>query len=631
MFKNENTQNFFNFFKKITKAEVINIKQYEKYSDIPSKYKWNLEDILKGKSLEELISEYKTLYEKRIETKEEKYDSLDKYLLDIEISEKLTLLSFKINNYLSNNLNTNVVDSKWLSEGKKWELLKSNLVQKFGSEINRFYKHIDKMRLWKEDNRLKNYKLGIQDLINSFDHKLSDEVEEYIVQTQIGNPDPHEIFGILTDSELDYGYVTSSKGKKIKLTRANRSKLLKSDDKAIRKGAYYNFINSYLKHKSSLSSTLYQHFNSLVIEAKIRKYSSTVEMLTYDDKVDEKTITNIYLEILKHKKIVAQYRKFFKIFYQKKFKEKCEKWDSSRELVDVKSEYTVEEAKELVRTSLKPFGKEYLDQINKALDENWIDFMIAKSKRSGAYSIGGSFGLNKKYILMNFNGQLGSVETLAHELGHSMHSYYSDTRQPLPLSQYPIFLAEIASIFNELMLFDYLLQTSNNDKLKFKILDLTINGFLGTVWRQIEWSNYEYDLYKAIEKNEPVNNWEAISELYYKNSKKYSLSSKTKKYKEEDVFGSIYVPHFYYGFYVYKYAIGQLCAIYFFNEYKQKGQKALENYVNNFLSAGCSDHPLEILKKVGIDLNDTNYYRKGFEYLDVLIKQWIALGKKIFK
>ncbi|MCU9935812.1 M3 family metallopeptidase [Mycoplasmopsis cynos] len=208
-----------------------------------------------------------------------------------------------------------------------------------------------------------------------------------------------------------------------------------------------------------------------------------------------------------------------------------------------------------------------------------------------------------------------------------MHSYYSDKYNDLNNSDYPIFLIEIASIFNELMLFDYLLENSNNEKLKFNILNSIISGFEGTVLKQTMWANYEYDLYKMIDEGKTNSSYDSISKIYFENVKKYTLKEKV-SYSNLNTIASIYVPHYYYHFYVYKYAIGQLVAIYFFKQYKKEGKVALENYIKNFLSAGCSDYPLEILKKVGVDLKDDMFYEQGFEYLKEAVDQWTKLGKK---
>ncbi|WP_051449488.1 oligoendopeptidase F [Mycoplasmopsis cricetuli] len=606
------------------------IKQYSKYNHIPKKYRFDLDDILQGKTIEQLIDEYKIIFQKRIIIKDSKYNSIENYLEDIKLHEKLTLLEYKIHNYISNHISTNVVDPKFNKLSQEFNFLNQQLSDQFGSEINRFELHIEKIKLWKENTKLKSYKHHIENDILELKHKLSNEIEEYAQQEAFGSPSLTKIFSILTNSELDYGTIVSSKGKKYPLNPTNRIKFMQSNDSQLRKQAYKNYIQAFLKHKESLANILYQHFKTLTVHAKLRHYDSTVQMLTYNDKVSDQILQKLYSQVSVQKNILLKYKKFRAKFYKIKFNEKYNNWDSKRKLVNVKSEYSIEEAKKIVQKALAPFGKEYIEQINKALTENWIDFLPANSKRSGAYSIGSSYGIDKKYILMNFKGDLDSVETLAHELGHSMHSYFSDTRQDLINSNYPIFLAEIASIYNELMLFDYLLENSNNIKLKFQILENMIDGFVGTVLRQVEWSNYEYELYKAIEQGTAAPSFESLSKIYYQNSLKYSLN-KNKKYSQENTFASIYVPHFYYDFYVYKYAIGQLSANYFFAKYKLEGVAVLNEYIDNFLSAGCSDDPINILKKSGIDLESDQFYNLGFKYLKNLIDQYVDLGKQIFK
>ncbi|VEU74339.1 Oligoendopeptidase F, plasmid [Mycoplasmopsis citelli] len=608
----------------------MKIKQYSKYEDVPQQYRFDLEDILGGLTIEDLINQYEHLYNQRIAVKDSKYNSLQDYLADLKLSEQLSGLTFKIHNYISNHISTNVVDPRFKKLDEDFAFLNEGLSERFGSETNRFYANIDKMKLWKEDPALKEYKHSIENLILDFEHKLSDEVEEFIQKESFGKPSLYSIFSILTNSEFDYGTIKDSKGKVHKLNPTNRIEFLKSSDGSLRKGAYKNYIKAYLKHKESLSSLLYQHFKSITVEAKLRNFKSATEMLTYGDKVSDEILQRLYAEVSHKKAIFYKFKSARSKFYQRKFKQQYHPWDSRRELVKVKSAYSVEEAKDLVLKALQPFGEEYINQITKALNENWIDFMPVNSKRSGAYSIGSSYGIAKKYILMNFKGDLDSVETLAHELGHSLHSYFSDTYQSIANSEYPIFLAEIASIFNELMLFDYLLTNSTNDKLKFQILENTINGFMATVLRQVEWSNYEYNLYKAIENGQASSSFDSLSKLYFENTKKYTLS-KNLKYSQENTFGSIYVPHFYYDFYVYKYAIGQLVANYFFAQYKQEGPSALQNYIKNFLSAGGSDDPLKILAQVGVNLEQSNFYELGFNYVENLINQYINLGNKLFK
>ncbi|MCU4706360.1 oligoendopeptidase F [Mycoplasma sp. CSL7503-lung] len=603
-------------------------KQFKKHTDIPKKYTWDLEDILKGRKIEELIDEYEAVYRERIKNKDSKYDNFESYIEDVKKSEKQTLLEFKVENYISNKLNEDLVNPEILKLESELKVRFNKLNIEFGSEINRFYKNIEKIKEWKNDPRLADYKRHLEDQIEDYNHKLDDKVEEYLIQSAYGQPNPEKIFSLLTNSELDYGYVNVGK-KKIKLNPTNYRQLRKHKDAKVRKEAYVNYLKAYKDHKDSLAEVLFQHFKEIVVEAKIRKFDSAVDMLTKTDKMNDELLNKLFEQVSQRKDIVHKFRNWRKRFYFSKYGIKMQKWDSARDLVNVKTEYTVDEMIYLAKKSLEPFGGKYIEQVNKALSENWVDYMPTNTKRGGAYSIGGTYGIDKKYVLMNFDGTLGSVETLVHELGHSMHSYFADSRNNLINSQYPIFLAEIASIYNELMLIDYLLKKSNDDKLKFQVLNALINNFFSTVNDQVLFANYEYDLYKGIWDGKVSGSYDSISDIYFKNANKYS--AKKLKYSITNTIESIFVPHYYYGFYVYKYAVGQLVAVYFFKQYKQHGKKALDNYIDNFLSAGGRDYPINILNSVGVRLNDNNFYKEGFEFINDAIDEWIKLGKKIFK
>ncbi|WP_029608438.1 M3 family oligoendopeptidase [Mycoplasma simbae] len=606
------------------------MKQYKNINEVDKKYLFDLDCLLEGKSIDELFVEYENKSQYLIDNKDAKYETIENYLNYLEYMREYGILSNRISNYISNSSNRELTNSTFSELNNRWEVLNQKISEQLGSELVRFFKHIDKMKQWINDERLASHRKNLQALIDDYEHKLDDNVEEYIVQQALANPSYESVFNLITDAELDYGYPTDSKGKKHKLSPAVRIKFMKSDDAQLRKNTAILYNKAHLKHKSSLANLLFQHFNTLAIEAKTRKYTSTVQMLTYSDRVNDELLQSLFSKVSNLKHTIKKRSDWFKKFYFAKFKEKCNpKYDSYRELVKVKSTYTVDEAKELVFKALEPFGNEYSQIVRKALDENWIDFMTIDNKMSGAYSIDSTYGLDKKYILMNFDGDLGSVETLAHELGHSMHSYFSDKNNEIHNASYPIFLAEIASIFNELMLYDHLLKTSNNDLFKFKIIDSMIDGFIGTVYRQVVWANYEYDLYKAVENGQVGPSYDAIAKIYYDSTAKYQ--TKLPKFDKNKQISAVTVPHYYYGFYMYKYAIGQLVANFFFASYKLKGKEFLDSYINNFLSAGDRDWPLNTLKSVGVDLTDDNFYKVGFSYFEDLVNQYIQLGKKIFK
>ncbi|MGC7163858.1 oligoendopeptidase F [Metamycoplasma hominis] len=606
------------------------LKKYNSYSDVEEKYKWDIEDILGNKTYQQLEDEYFDLYSKIIEIKDSKYNSLDQYVEYIELSKKFLILGNRISNYLDNKLNINIVDPTINKTISLFETKSQEYAKKLGSEANRIFQHKDKIKTWINDNRLIEVKKDLEATLQELDHKLSDDVENYLNDTASGSPVPEDIFLIISDSEVDFGNVLI-KNKKIKITEGNRIALLKNKDEQVRKDVYFNYLNGYLKNKQSLARLLYQHIKEISVNALYRKYNSSLESILLQDHVDKKLLNIIYDAVQKNMYIFKKYNNAKKQFFKAKFNKKLEKWDYFLDLVNVKSSYTIEEAQKILLDVISIMPYEYPEVVKKAIDERWVDYINVPSKRSGAYSIGGAAGMKKIYILMNFDGTLESVNTLCHEMGHSMHSYFSNKCQSPLRSSYPIFLAEIASIFNELLLNDYLISKSKNIQQQFYLLDLSINDFIGTVLRQTMWSNFEFDLYNAIDENKPLNTYEEIEKLYVENEKKYSTTSKSIKLGDPRNVYSVMVPHFYYYFYVYKYALGYIVANVFFQKYKQEGQEALKNYINKFLSAGDIDWPANILKDAGVDIYNEDIYNLAFEVLNQKVDKYIKLGKKIFK
>lgn len=607
------------------------LKEYKKYKDVPKKYRWDLESLLNNKSIEDLITQVINGYKNLIKIKDSKYESANSYLKALRQEDRLSIIMNKVHNYIYNRLSQNVVDPEMVSLSQKFSYDLYILQQEMGSEESRFFKHSKKIKQWIKNSEFNDFVHNIKVHLDLEAHKLPQIIEEFRLKEERADISASEVFQILTNSELYYGFAKTTEGKKIAINEGNHGVLIKHRDFQVRKSTALAYRKAYLNHKGTLANLLYQHFKQASTWAKLKKFDSSVEAATYFDRVDKKMLESLYKAVQHHLPMFKKVRQYHGLFYYKKFKKRMTKYDLEVELVKVKTNYTVEQAQQLVLDSIIPFGENYVNVVRRALlEERWVDYMPVKNKRKGAYSIGETFNIDKKFILMNFDGTLRGVETLAHEMGHSMHSYYSDQNNSLRNSQYPIFLAEIASIFNELMLFDYLLKTTKDDKTKFYIYQKIIFGFMATTIRQTEWSNYEYDVHNLIDEGKPIATYEALAQVYYQNSLKYKIS-KPKKFVVEEQYPAIYVPHFYYNFYVYKYAIGQICANIFYRKYQLEGFSALEAYVKQFLSAGGHDFPLKILKDAGIDLYDENTYKLGFDLVNENIEKWIKLGKKIFK
>ncbi|BAP39370.1 oligoendopeptidase F [Metamycoplasma canadense] len=609
----------------------MSIKKYQKYEDIELKYRFDLEDILKDQSFEELQDQYFSLFKKQIEIKDSKYQNFENFISSLEIEKQMMVLSNKIENYLSNKLNTNVVNPKINKLIDEFDAKKAEFAKEFGSELNRVAANKEKIKEWIKKDELKEIKKDLVSTLESLEHKLDDKVELFLSLTSHGNPNVEEIFGILTDSEITYGFARDKWGRKYEITEGSRPLLLKNKDERVRKETYINYANGFLKHKQSLARMLYQHIKEISVNALHRKFKSSLDSILSSDHVDKKLLDIIYKNVLKNIDIFRKYREAHANFFEIKFNKKMEPWDTSLDLVNVKNKYSVEEGQRILKEIVSIMPYEYSEVVNKAIEERWIDYMNVPSKRSGAYSIGSSYGIDKIYILMNWDNTLSSVNTLCHEMGHSMHSYFSNKNQSIFRSQYPIFLAEIASIFNELLLNDYLISKAKTNEEKFYLLNHSINDFIGTVLRQTHWSNFEYELYNRIDKNEPLSSYESIEELYVEITKKYNISKKEPQIGDIINVYSVIVPHFYYYFYVYKYALGYIVANVFFQQYKENGIEALKKYVDKFLSAGDKDWPANILKEAGVDIYSEEIYTKAFSILESKINDYIELGKKIFK
>lgn len=606
------------------------MKIYNTRKDIPTKYKWDLEDLLKGQTPEWHLNKIKTIA-KYLTTNKEKYvNSVKEFSNYLKKEEELTKVKFIYTNWLTNNVSVNIVDEDIRKLSEEFSFWEYNFSKEHANDVNFILKNEKVIQQYLKDDKFKTYRFGFQVLFSKKKHILSAKEEKLLSKVSRAFSDVENQFSILSNTELIYKPVKDSKGKYHKLTQGNYSNLMKNSDAVLRKNTYNEFWDRHLEHKESFATMLYEHKKAESTIADVRHYDSSVDMLTNSDFIDKSLLQNIYKIVSEKSILVRDFSKIWNKNYKMKFGQAPKIWDKSVELISIKTKYTVEQAQDVVLEALKPFGKEYTTMIKKAYKERWIDYMPVKNKRSGAYSIGGTYGIDKKYICMNFDGEFRSVETLAHELGHSMHSYYSDKNNDLVESQYEILVAEIASTFNELMLADHMLKKSKSNLEKIFIIEQLIVGVIGAIHRQALWSEYEFDLYKAIDKGEPVNTHSSQMEIYRKIINKYSGKKTPMKEFKSTHAASFYVPHYYYGFYVYKYVVGLAATYSFFNNYKKHGKKALDKYVRDFLSAGGKGKPIDRLKKAGVDLSDPKVILSAFEVFESYIKEYKRLSKLVF-
>ena len=604
-------------------------------SDLKLKYDWDLEDILKGKSIEDLYKKWLKKINDLIDNYDDQLKSIDNFINYKNLEQEYTKITNRLYNYISNNLNEDSTNKQWISWNQKLAFDIHPLLMKTSNEENIILKNKKKVKDFLKDDRLKEYRRGYELLFKKSKRILSEKEEMILTRLSKLSGSYEEIYSSVVDSTIKFDNVLDSKNKVYKITSTAKAfELLKSNDRTLRKNVWIEFNSKYYDNRYILTQTLFYNYLELNEYAKIRKYSNYIESVCDSDEVDLKFVSLIY-------KGVISYANEYKNFYSIRNKlisytyglNKLNPWDKSLDVVKVKNKYSIEEIQSTLLNAFKIFGNEYTSVLQKAFDERWISWLPKPNKHSGAYSIGGTKGLDKYYISMNYDSTISSLFTAAHELGHSLHSYFFNKSQKIHCSC-SIFYAEIASITNELLLSYYLLDKSKNNKEKLFILDEIITNFFATTTRQVIFSNFEYEMIDRLTNNQPIT-CEVIFQSYNNLINKYTNSNKKVNInKKMDYIGLstiLRIDHFYVGnFYVYKYAIGQICALIISNKIWNNDKQALNNYFK-FLKSGSSLSPLETIKLLDIDFNDNNIWNECKTILENLIKKYKMIAKLIMK
>lgn len=598
--------------------------------NIKNKYDWDLESILNGKSIDELFEEWKKKKEKILNLYPDFYKSESNFVNWKKVNHDFENLSNRLVNYVSNNLNEDVINPKWISwsqkitnEFQEINVLTSNIT-------NIILKNKKLFESYLKNPELKEYVRGYELLFKSAKHILSDKEEKLLSHLSLNDEGYEEVFSTLVDGTIKFSDVKNSKGKTFKIKNiADVSLYLKSSDRELRKNTWYSFNNAYYNMKDVLTNLLYYNYLTLNTNSEVRKYKDYIDSTCDDDEIKEELILSIYKNVEKYKSL---YKKFYdkrNSLIKKTYKlDKVEPWDKSLDVVKNNKRYSIEEAQEMAINVLKPFGDEYVDTVKRSFDEKWISWLPKENKHSGAYSIGGTRGLDKYFISMNFDKTLSSIYTLVHEMGHSMHSYYFGKKQKVHASC-KIFYAEIASITNEVLLSLYLLKNSDDKKLKLNILDELITGFFSTTTRQIIFSNFEYDVVQKIKNKEAIT-YDVLANLYADMNIKYAGGKKEKMLSEKykiNLATILRISHFYVGnFYVYKYAIGQIPALIAGYRIFNNDKNFIKKYFD-FLESGSSISPIETIKLLDIDLYKDDSFDECYKILENLINEYINLSK----
>ena len=469
----------------------------------------------------------------------------------------------------------------------------------------------------KENNSLSKYVFNLEEVYRYQKHSLSEENEKMLSMLSKSFI-ADEAFEALTDADMEFPNILVN-GEEVELTESNYNTYIRDKNRDVRKDAFTKLLGTYGNYKNTLAKTFSGNVELLTSMAKIKKFNSSIEASLYSDNIP----VEVYDKLIK---IVSDNMSTLYKYYSLKKEvlnvDELHLYDVYVPMVsNIEKKYSFKDAKETVLKALSVLGEDYISNLNKAFDERWIDIYNNKGKRGGAYSSG--FYDTKPYLLLNFEGKYEDVTTLAHELGHSMHTYYSCHNQPYNLSSYNIFVAEVASTVNELLLVHYLINHTDSKEEKLFLINQLMELYKATIYRQVMFAEFERDMHKASEDGEILTN-------EYLSSKYYEL---VKKYFGKDVVCDeliknewMRIPHFYYNFYVYKYAIGLSCATKIVDGILSGNKECLNKYLA-FLKTGGSMYPADELKVAGVDIYDDEVYKEAIKIFDSYIEEF----KKIYE
>ena len=469
----------------------------------------------------------------------------------------------------------------------------------------------DKLKAIIEDDQLKDYRFMLEDLYREKKHTLS--AKEEIVISSFGESfaAASEISESLRDSDLTFDDIIDGEGKKYPLSESSYIHYQMSDDRTLRKSAFESYYKTYKQHIHTFASAYRAQVKTAVTEARLRGYGSSREMSLSKNNIPLSVYDNLIESVHRHLNLMYRYLAIRKKLLSV---DELHYYDVYAPLSKGSNkQYTYNQAQQMVLEAVSPLGKEYQKKVQQAFDEKWVDVYPNVGKSNGAYS-SGTYHSNP-YIMMNFNGSLDSVSTLAHEMGHSLHTYLTNSHQPVQYSDYSLFVAEVASTVNENLLIDQLLQNCNDPRERLALLNEYLEGFKGTVYRQTMFAEFEMKAHQMAQQGQSLD-CDSLSAVYENLIKLYFGDELV--IDPEVKYEWARIPHFFNPFYVYVYATGYTSAVAIKEGILKQGQSAVDRYLE-FLSMGSSDYPLNELKHAGVDLTSSESIDRAFEKLEEIL------------
>lgn len=590
---------------------MTEIKKVPARSEVPEKLTWDLERVYQSieewkkdqRKLENKLDEFKHAKD-QLEMNADKFlEVIEQYLEIMRIYEKLAVFASMKNDQDTTN-----------SQYQELQGMADNLGTQVSEAVAWFQPalvHLDDQVVqdyFHQNSKLKPYRHFITELRSQREHLLSDAQEELLAAAGNIFGAPEKTFEMLSDADLKFPVVEGENGQKVELSEGTYSKLLESVDQKVRQGAFKALYQTYGAFKNTFATTLTSQVQVQNYQAKVRHYASAKDAALSENHIPDKVYDVLIDEV--HQNLPLLHR-YIKLRGEVLNLDKVHMYDLYTPIVKESNlSFTYPEAQAKALEALQVYGDDYLQHVQEAFDNRWIDVVENKGKRTGAYSSGGYD--TDPYILLNWQDGLEDLYTLVHEMGHSMHSYYTTHTQPYVYGDYPIFVAEIASTTNENLLTDYLLKTEKDPQVRAFVLNHYLDGFKGTIFRQTQFAEFEQWIHEQDASGKSLTA-DSISKFYGDLNKQYYGPA---IYNDDEIAMEwMRIPHFYYDFYVYQYATGFAAATTLSQRIEDDDPAHTEAYLN-FLKSGSSAYPIETMQKAGVDMTQRAYLEKAFKVFE---------------